>query len=214
MLRRVAGGDVPDTVWPSDNIEGIPLLRLDRQAICLDTPLARWGRDVRKSRMRGTWSFYTDDYRFNRLWSRPHDVVNSGAVAVVEPNWSIYPQTPRAAALWQIFRKRWLARWWQEHGIRTWVDLHVPECYAAENLLGVPGGWRSFATRGDRAADLDAQYQRASFVAGAFGPVTFMVYGGGRQIEQLARSRGWLWLPEERDLVRAEARSRPALRAV
>lgn len=214
MLRRVDGGDVPNTIWPSDNEWGVPTLRLDRQATLVDLPFQRWGRETRKSRMRGTWHFYTDDYKFSRLWGRPQDLVNSACVATVEPNFSVHAQTPAATALWQTYRKRWLARWWQEEGVRVWVDLNVAHEHSAINLLGVPPGWTSFATRGSarRLEELDHEHARAQQIAG--GDVTFLVYGGSARCGEFARSRGWLWFAEEKQIMTLPLREAPKLKAV
>jgi hypothetical protein len=214
VLRRLTGADVPNTIWPSDNAEGVPTLLLDRQAGVVDLPFTRWGRGCRRSRMRGTFHFYTDDYRFSRLWGRPQDLVNSACVAAVEPNWSVHAQTPPVVALWQTYRKRWLARLWQESGVRILVDLHVAPEHAEINLLGVPRGWRSFATRGSAARLdlLDREHELALSVAGALS-VLLVVYGGGKAVAQRCRERGWLHFGEEADEVRATS-LRPVLRAV
>lgn len=193
---------MPATLWPSDNEYGIPTLRLDMQAQGLVPPFARWGRERRKSRMRGTWHFYTADERFSRLWSRPQDVLTSSCAALVEPNFSVSEDSPRAVALWATYRKRWLARSWQEHGVRVLVDLYVAPRHAADNLLGVPRGWRAFATRGSSRTveDLLAEAELAEAHAG--GPLNLVVYGGARPIRELCAQRAWLWQPEEADLVR------------
>lgn len=174
------------------------MLDLELQAAHLDAPLVRWGRERRKSRMTGTWHFYTADYRFEGLWLRPEGVVNSGCSAAAEPNFSVEPQTPRAVALWQVFRKRWLGRFWQDHGVRLWVDLNVAPEHADLAFLGVPRGWRSYCTRG--SASTEAEHERAREHAGQ--EPRFVVYGGGRASRELARSRGWVWIPEESDAVR------------
>ena len=199
------GGAVPHVaaaLWPSDNPFGIPTLRLDMQAQGLVPPFARWGRERRKSRMRGTWHFYTADARFARLWSRPQDVLTSACFGLVEPNWSVSEDSPRAVALWATYRKRWLARTWQEHGVRVLVDLHVAPGHARDNLLGVPRGWRAFATRGSSRTvdDLLAEVELAEDRADA--PINLVVYGGARPIRELCEARGWLWMPEEADVVR------------
>lgn len=211
---------MPNTTWPSDNAAGVPTLLLDRQAGVVDLPFSRWGRETRKSRMRGTWHFYTDDSRFNGLWSRPQALVNSACVAAAEPNFSVHAQTPAAVAIWQTYRKRWLARYWQETGVRVLVDLHVAAEHAEANLMGVPAGWRSFATRGSvvRLDALDAEHAIATRVAGDRGkvPILFVVYGGGAAVAERCRSRGWIWFPEEADAVRAPATAdrAPGLRSV
>lgn len=190
-------GRVPQiaaALWPAEPTYGIPLLRLDMQAQGLVPPFARWGRERRKSRMRGTWHFYTDDSRFSRLWSRPQDVLTSSCAALVEPNWSVSEDTPRAVALWATYRKRWLARTWQEHGVRILVDLYVAPRHAGVNLLGVPRGWRSFATRGSSRTveDLLGEVDLAEWHAG--GPISLVVYGGARPVRDLCEARGWLWI--------------------
>lgn len=198
-------GGVPQiaaALWPAEPTYGIPLLRLDMQAQGLVPPFARWGRERRKSRMRGTWHFYTDDSRFSRLWSRPGDLLTSACAATVECNYSVSEDTPRAAALWAVYRKRWLARSWQERGVRILVDLYVAPRHAEDNLLGVPRGWRAYATRGSSrsVADLLAEVEVAEDHAD--GRINLVVYGGAQPIRDACRYQDWLWMPEESDVVR------------
>lgn len=150
--------------------------------------------------MRGTWHFYTDDSRFTRLWARPDDVTRSGCCAAIEPNWSVHPQTPRAAVLWSTFRKRWLARAWQAHGVRIIVDLNVAPEHAELNMLGVPHGWPAYATRGSvhRLPDIERELTMARTHAGRES-VLFLVYGGGQAVEARCAQLGVVWVPEERD---------------
>jgi len=137
---HVTAGDVPSALFPSDNEFGIPVLDVEKQAEIIDAPVTRWGRETRKSRMRGTWHFYTDDYRFSALWARPQDLVNSGCVSAIECNFSVHAQTPRAVAIYRTFQKRYLARLWQAHGVRIVVDLNVAteHAMAAERAGCVP----------------------------------------------------------------------------
>lgn len=196
--------DMPDALWPSDNDEGVPLLRLDLQADALDLPAVAWGSVKRTRPMTGTWHFYVDDYRFNHLWKDPSAVLNSTCVSIVEPNFSVGLNTPRAVALYQIYRKRWLARLWQEfRGIRVFVDLNVARRYAQENMLGVPEGWRAYATRGSSRYldDLDFEYELACEKRGG-DDILFAVYGGTREVKQHAQRRGWIWLAEQMDVAK------------
>jgi hypothetical protein len=195
---RPKSGPIGNPLLPTDNEWGIPVLRLDRQAERLDAPFARWGRERRKSRMKGTWHFYTDDSRFQALWRRPEGLINSGCVAAVEPNFSVHEQTPRALVLYQTYRKRFLARLWQDAGVRLLVDLNVPDDNLDDNLVGVPKGWGAFATRWSEGALW--QHDWAWKVTGAMH--LFVVYGGGFVAQTRCRQRGWLWFPEEGDVVR------------
>ncbi len=188
---------VPDAIFPSDNEWDVPTLLPELQADFLELSLTKWGEGSRKAAMRGTYHFYTEDYKFEALWEDPLDLVNSSCVAIVEPNTSTNDQMPTAVALWQIYRKRWLARYLQEFGIKVWVDLNVDPKWARLNLLGIPQGWRSFCTRGlDRTIDdLSTEYGIACEVAAPNAP-RFLVYGGGKATEALCKKRGWQWLPE------------------
>ena len=126
--RHMSPTEVPDCVWPSDNEMEVPMLRPDLQANAVDLPVTQWGTIRRRSDMHGTWSFYVDDYRFTALWRDPTPVINSGCLNVVEPNFSCSDQTPFPVVLNNIYRKRWLSRFWQEFGgVRvTLLDSAIP----------------------------------------------------------------------------------------
>jgi hypothetical protein len=195
-------GDVPDALWPTDNEWGIPLLDIHKQADAVDMPVRVWngsggGRGKAKA---GTWHFYTTDDRFNALWDNPAPVVNSGPVNIVEPNFSCWLDMPLAFGLFQIYRKRWLARYWQSKGIRAFVDMNVAPPFYALNLLGVPQGWRAYATRGysDRLDYIDQEHAQACERAGG-SDVLFLVYGGGKAVKARCRERGWVWVTEDMD---------------
>jgi hypothetical protein len=192
--------DVPDALWPTDNEWGVPLLDATLQASAVELPVSLWGAVQRKARMKGTWLFYCDDYRFEALWADPSDVVNTQCRAVVEPNFTVGPQTPKAVALWQVYRKRWLARWWQSFGIKTLVDVNIDMATFADiALLGVPEGWKAYATRGysDRMEFTIMEYEAAKAHAGC-DPL-FLLYGGGKACQELAKERGWVYISEHMD---------------
>lgn len=186
----------PDAVFPSDNEWGIPSLLPSLQASLLVAPFAGWGMVARSTRMVGTWHFYVDDYRFDHLWEDPSGILRTGCVAVVEPNVSVYQDMPRAVALWAIYRKRWIARWWQECGIKVLVDLNVARHHAELNWLGIPKGWKAYATRAyeKRLEGTEEEYREAVDHAGT-NEILFVVYGGGKKAEEMARSNGWIWYP-------------------
>jgi len=198
--------DVPDAIFPTDNDLGIPLLDASLQAQMIIAPVQAWGMGAgaRSRTNPGLWHFYTEDYRFDALWSDPSPVINSGCQVVVEPNFSAYTEMPRVVALWSIYRKRWLARWWQSFGVRVLVDLNVAEPHYLDNLLGVPVGWRSWATRGyvDRIENTVLEYDMACSHAGT-SDILFFVYGGGRAVKELCTQRGWVHAIEQRDAAKA-----------
>lgn len=191
--------ELSNPIWPCDPDYGIPMLRLDMQAEVVPSPLERWGRRGRGKRMAGTWHYYTDDYKFEGLWTHPQRVWGTRCKAVIETNFSIHEQTPRARVLYQTYRKRWLSRFWQEAGIRIVVDLNVASAHAQDNLIGVPKGWRSYATRGSaKEIDLlDLHLAIAKDRAG--GDVSLLVYGGGRAVGEWCAEHGAAWVREEQD---------------
>jgi hypothetical protein len=192
--------DVGDPIYASDNEFGIPTLHMGYQVEQLDAPINAWGSIKRNAYLGGSVHFYTDDNRFMALLNDPTPVVNAGVMAAVEPNFSIYAQTPRAVALYRIFSKRWIARWWQSKGISILVDLHVNPEYYKDNLHGVPSGWRSWATRGsdDSIGWLYREYEIACTHAGTTD-ILFVVFGGGERVQVAARENNWVHIREFMD---------------
>lgn len=200
--------DVPDALWATDNEYDVPLLDINMQADAVDLPLKIWGHESRYARMSGTWAFYTDDYRFGALWVDPSKVLHSRAVNAIEPNFTTGEQMPFAVCLWNIYRKRWVARWWQSRGLRIFVDLNVhPKLYAL-NLYGVPKGWTAYATRGYTAQLelLDREHALACEHAGTTS-LLFIVYGGGKEVQAHCKQKGLVWFDEVMTLKRERERN-------
>lgn len=188
---------VPDCLFESNNEFDIPTLRADLQATQVLNPVAPWGYSARDARNIGTYHFYVDDYRFTGLWDDPNRLVKAGVPVIIEPNLSLYDNTPRGYALFLIFKKRWIARYWQSFGIRVFVDLNVSHKFTEENLLGVPKGWNAYATRGysDRLQLLEEEFNLAKKHSGRDDPY-FVVYGGGEKVRQWVRDNNLTYLEQ------------------
>lgn len=84
--------------------------------------------------------FYLDDYQFDRLWRDPNRYISlmQKFKAVLAPDFSLYTDFPRAVQIYNHYRKHWLARYWQEHGIKVipticWSDEESFEwCFDGE----------------------------------------------------------------------------------
>lgn len=80
-------------------------------------------RDVSKIIM----SFYTYDDYFEIAWDQPDKftakMLNSGVRMAVMPDYSQWADDPRAVSLYNVFRCRWLARYFQEAGIKIIPNL-------------------------------------------------------------------------------------------
>jgi hypothetical protein len=167
------------------------------QTDALDLPFRAWGAGSRRHlKFRGTYHFYTEDYKYENVWRFPLQPVNSGALALVECNFSTGNGQPLAVSLWDIYRKRWLARFWQSCLVPIWVDLNIDESLLDYALLGVPEGWRAYCSRG-----LDSDYlhlfgeYKIAYEHCGETPL-FLVYGGGSLVENICLDQGWLWQPD------------------
>lgn len=69
--------------------------------------------------------FYAEDYRFERIWNCPERYAESLAHfgAVVQPDFSIYIDTPEPVQVWNKFRNNLLAAYWQAKGIEVIPNL-------------------------------------------------------------------------------------------
>ncbi len=174
---------MPDIIFPSDNEYGIPVLNKQSANFGVVAPVIVWGSTARTVKTAGTICYYCDDYRFNAIWQDPSRVLASGAGAVVEPNYSVFDDTPPAVAIWHTFRKRWLARFWQDAGMTVWVDICVSPHLQHINLLGVPRGWGHYATCAwdSRVSDLELELNVAKSHAAGYS-YSVMVYGGGKKV--------------------------------
>jgi hypothetical protein len=118
---------IPDSLFPTDNDFEVPSLRLDMQATTCQIPFVCFGEQKRTFKMNGTGTlhFYTDDYRFNAVYEHPEKILQQNPAQIVEPNFSLFNETPIAFGLQAIYKKRLVARQMQEEGIRVFVDLNV-----------------------------------------------------------------------------------------
>jgi hypothetical protein len=194
---------VPDIIWPSSNEFGVPDLLPELQPSEVALPFEKWG-DQARTKAAGTYHFYTEDYKFENVWRYPLQPVKAGVKALVECNFSTGNGQPLAVSLWDIYRKRWLSRFWQSRRVPVWVDLNVDESLLDYALLGVPQGWRAYCSRG---ADNDylhlfGEYEAARKLCGD-NPL-FLVYGGGSLMENICLDRGWLWQPENMNVKSAK----------
>lgn len=121
--------------FSSSNPYGIPDLKPDEFPIKELIPYR-----VDKNR-NGTAHFFLDDYRFERCWKNADSqlAVLKQYDGVLSPDFSMYTNYPEAFQIWQVYRNRWCARYWQENGIKviptvSWSD----ESSYKYAFLGIP----------------------------------------------------------------------------
>lgn len=188
---------IEDVLYDSDNAFEIPNLLLSEQAGKLMLPLNPWGANSRLRKDVSTYHFYVDDYRFEKLWKDPIDLINSGCKAIVEPNCSLHDQTPIAFGIHLIYKKRWLARYMQELGVKVYADLNVSRKFFEFNKMGIPKGYNAFFTRGMTGwiQSLMDEHSIAKEISGKDNP-NLIVYGGGEEIKEYCRSNNLLYVTD------------------
>lgn len=186
-----------DCLFPCDNDLEIPTLRLDAQPRVCAIPFLCFGEQKRTHNMmrNGTLHFYTDDYRFQSVYDHPEKILAHNPANIVEPNFSLFSETPVAFGLQAVYKKRMVARLMQENGINVFVDLNVAPKFYKLNLIGVPKGYSSFATRGysDRLNYLEFEWNMAKSIAGD-NQLLFVVYGGGAEVKEFCKEHNAIYV--------------------
>lgn len=93
-------------------------------------------------------SFYTMDRRFESCWNNPDKFTaklsHARPYALVSPNFSIWEGTSRAEEIFQIYRTRFVSRYWQEAGFDVIPDIQLGNLWGSEawnwRFLGIPTG--------------------------------------------------------------------------
>ena len=189
---------IEDRIYPSDNSFDIPTLRIDMQPNAgLLLPFCGWGISRRIKQSVLTYHFYVDDYRFENLWLNPDIILKSSCREIVEPNFSVYDTTPVAFGLQQIYKKRWLSRYYQECGLKVYADLNVSSKFYEYNCLGIPDGYNAFATRGysDQLEYLKQEIAIAQRISG-FDKPNMVVYGGGEAVRDICLQTSIVFVQE------------------
>ncbi|MGD0953103.1 MAG: DUF4417 domain-containing protein [Methanotrichaceae archaeon] len=216
--------ECPDALFPSSNPEGIPDLLKSMEADFVDVPIP-WG-SVRRYGGSGyqgrTISFYVSDERFaalgnaveygshfRQLWERCDAIWKSGAPSFCEVNFSTSNALPRAHALWQIYKKRYLSRYFQKRGMRCFADLNVSSKWQELNLLGVPLGYRAFSTKIHRSTSLQELTDQAAYAESIRGSddLLFLVVANRSEVESLCKKCGWVYVDEGKSAVWSKRQS-------
>ena len=196
---------VPNAVFPCEPEYDIPWLRQDLEGDFVDLPMNTWGAKARTSAHPGTINFYTVDAKFSTVWKNPYQIVDSDCTTICETNYTVSLYTPKAVLLEKIYRKRWLSRFFQEYGIRVFVDMLMPTEFAKFALLGVPKGWRAYSTRGydKRLESLELTVDVCKSHRGG-DDILMLVYGGGKLVRSYCAQNGLIYIPEDADVKRGK----------
>ncbi len=63
--------------------------------------------------------FFQDDHKFESVWTQPRKHLDKlkGYGAVLSPDFSMFTDFPKAVQIMQMYKRHWVARFWQEHGV-------------------------------------------------------------------------------------------------
>lgn len=89
--------------------------------------------------------FFLDDYQFVRVWNYADRYIPmlQEFKCVLSPDFSLFTDFPKTLQLYNHYRKHWLGRYWQEHGIHViptiaWSDKASFEwCFDGEPVHSV-----------------------------------------------------------------------------
>ena len=143
--------EVTETKWkpallPTSNKWGIPDIRLDMIPNDFEVTGIRCNREdeVKPGMMflwnsnkfpddckRGVCAFYVDDFRFENICKDFNAMVEAGErikawnfAAAISPNWSMWRNMPHALQVYVTYKVRYVARYWQEMGIKVIPDIN------------------------------------------------------------------------------------------
>ena len=127
--------------------------------------------------------FFIDDYRFERLWTKPERYVPiiKQYAGALSPDFSTYTDMPWPMQQWNIYRSRMLMQYWQDNGIEViptiqWCDERTVEA----SLEGLPkGGTVAVGTAGIfKSQDgIDRLYMGLERILEEIEPDTILMYG-------------------------------------
>lgn len=170
-------------VYPSSNRLGLPTVHTED----MPAPRALVNYGDKKERIQAppnsALHFFIDDYRFESVWNKPEDRLWDfrRLAAVITPDFSFWPETPRAAQMWQVYRAAWLGAFWQSEGIwvipsLTWAD-EATWSWCFDFIE--PGGTVAVSPYHARRTALDREFFAAGLAAGlrATRPSRLLVYG-------------------------------------
>ena len=118
-------------------------------------------------------------------------------------NASSFEGDPLPVALANLFRKRCVTRYWQDHGVQVAIDLNVSGLTLDYLFEGVPKTHTFYATKYQvkdidgfpvGIEGLDNDFQFANDHVDPDLPINSLVYGGGKKVQQHCENNGSIWL--------------------
>ena len=126
IKQRIDPLNLQKGIYESDNKYAIPTIHKDHLTVKHLLPFGN-------KKYHGTAHFFLDDFKFERVWNTPKKYIETlrQYQGVLSPDFSLYTDYPIAVQIWNVYRNRWLGRYWQEQGIQVipTVGWSTPESY-------------------------------------------------------------------------------------
>lgn len=181
--------------YEETKILNIPILNPSLQGDENMGKLYRWDAGNRERLKAESIHFYVDDTKFTGVLKDPRlPIARTNAKQFTEVNISTNEHEPFPLSLFNIYIKRAIARYWQEFGMKIFVDLNIEPHLFPIALEGVPKGWKSYVTRA-KSEEIDLlinQYDLARSHAGT-NEINMHVIGGHYKGKEAAKSIGAQW---------------------
>ncbi len=126
--------------------------------------------------------FFLHDYQFERVWNYPDRYIEllQRFAFVLSPDFSQYQDMPSACRIYNMYRNRWCARYWQDHNIAVIPTVSWSDNASLEYCLdGIPKhSTIAISTMGDgrwgNYADLKSKWP---YIIGNLQPTKILLYG-------------------------------------
>lgn len=129
--------------------------------------------------------FYLDDYQFERIWNDPDKYIGplSAAQCVIMPDFSLYLDMPLPMKLWNVYRSRAMAHYFQRNGLKVIPSLTWGQPKTFDFCFkGIPeGSVVCVSTVGCRSSEESAKiwHEGMDEAIRQIKPSMILLYGGG-----------------------------------
>lgn len=174
-------------MFESDDPYGIPMLKRENFKPEDLVPYHMTLRPKAKD-WDNTIHFFLDDYKFESVWNSPNKCLSriQKIGRALTPDFSLYLDYPVALQIYNVYRNRWLGRYWQENGIAviptvSWGDESTYDfCFR-----GIPkNNAVAISTVGTRNADVKELFIKGFMeMLKQLKPKTLIVYGEHMPLE-------------------------------
>lgn len=113
-------------LFETEDIYGFPEVETSENFRAEDLEGFHLAKNTSKYNKRNAVHFFLDDYKFEQIWTRPKDFVrlfSEEYAGIISPTFSIWSNQPFALNLFNMYRSRWIARYYQEWGIPVLIDV-------------------------------------------------------------------------------------------